>query len=771
MVQWGPAPPPLVAARSNSPEGPGVRLVRSLATAATLTAAGGVLWLLSSCGHTFVSGGPHTIPGSGPGGKPMTTVTDQAVGMPPVPKTIVYPVTARVSVSDNYFGTKVADPYRWLENLDSQEVQAWVKSENDISRPRLAELPARPWLKARLTQLWNYERYEVPLKRGSRYFYLHNNGTQNQSVLQVADTLDAPGRVLVDPNDAREDATISLSDFMPNPGGNVVAYALSDGGSDWQVWHFKRVSDGTDYPDEVRFTKFWGVSWARDGSGVYYSRYPALANGHGDDTGRPAVYFHQLGTAQDRDRLVYEVTNHPTHVPTARVTEDGRYLIVTLFEGYEKNGVDVIELREGGKPHPVFADWEALYTFIGSRGHELYFRTTYRAPLGRVIAVDARAPVTRRTIVPEGAAALADASFVGGRFIASYVEDAHGVARLYERDGRPVGEVPLPGLGRIEGFEGEGAQTETFFSYTDSLTPRRIYRFDVPANRPTLWREPHTSALSGQFVTEQVFYNSKDGTRVPMYITHRRGTPRDGNQPALLYGYGGFDISLTPMYRPSVEAWLEMGGTYVEANLRGGGEYGEAWHKAGTLTNKQHVFDDFIAAAEFLVNENYTRRARLGIYGRSNGGLLVGAVLTQRPDLFGAALPAVGVLDMLRYQTASANARQWSSDYGLSEDAEQFRALYAYSPVQNVKNAVCYPPTLITTADHDDRVVPWHSYKFAAALQAAQICPNPILIRIETRAGHGAGKPMWMQIDDFADQWAFLAKWLGVPAPPEVPAQ
>ncbi|HYX73341.1 MAG TPA: prolyl oligopeptidase family serine peptidase [Steroidobacteraceae bacterium] len=716
-----------------------------------------------------MSGGPHTIPGSGPGGKPMTTVTDQAVGMPPVPKTIVYPVTARVSVSDNYFGTKVADPYRWLENLDSQEVQAWVKSENDISRPRLAELPARPWLKARLTQLWNYERYEVPLKRGSRYFYLHNNGTQNQSVLQVADTLDAPGRVLVDPNDAREDATISLSDFMPNPGGNVVAYALSDGGTDWQVWHFKRVADGTDYPDELRFTKFWGVSWARDGSGVYYSRYPALANGHGDDTGRPAVYFHQLGTPQDHDRLVYEVTNHPTHVPSARVTEDGRYLIVTLFEGYEKNGVDVIDLREGGKPHAVFADWEALYTFIGSRGHELYFRTTYRAPLGRVIAVDARAPVTRRTIVPEGAAVLAEASFVGGRFIASYVEEAHGVARLYERDGRPVGEVPLPGLGRIEGFEGEGAQTETFFSYTDYLTPRRIYRLDVPANRPTLWREPHTSALSAQFVTEQVFYNSKDGTRVPMYITHRRGITRDGNQPALLYGYGGFDISLTPMYRPSVEAWLEMGGTYVEANLRGGGEYGEAWHKAGTLANKQRVFDDFIAAAEFLVNENYTRRARLGIYGRSNGGLLVGAVLTQRPDLFGAALPAVGVLDMLRYQTASANARQWSSDYGLSEDAEQFRALYAYSPVQNVKNAVCYPPTLITTADHDDRVVPWHSYKFAAALQAAQICPNPILIRIETRAGHGAGKPMWMQIDDFADQWAFLAKWLGVPAPETLP--
>jgi prolyl oligopeptidase len=457
-------------------------------------------------------------------------------------------------------------------------------------------------------------------------------------------------------------------------------------------------------------------------------------------------------------------------VPVARVTEDGHYLVITLVEGDEKNGVDVIDLRapaEGSRA--VFADWDALYTFIGSRGNELYFQTTYRSPLGRIISVDARAPVTRRTIVPEGSAALAEASYVGGRFIVKYIENAHGVARVYERDGRPVGEVPLPGLGRIEGFEGEGAQTETFFSYTDYLTPGRVYRFDVPANRATLWREPHNSALTAQFITEQVFYNSKDGTRVPMFITHRRDTARDGNQPVLLYGYGGFDVSLTPVYRPSVEAWLEMGGTYVEANLRGGGEFGEAWHRAGTLSNKQHVFDDFIAAAEFLVAQNYTRRARLGIYGRSNGGLLVGAVLTQRPDLFGAALPAVGVLDMLRYQTASANARQWSSDYGLSDNPEQFQALYAYSPVQNVKKGVCYPPTLITTADHDDRVVPWHSYKFAAALQAAQLCPNPILIRIETRAGHGAGKPMSMQIEDIADQWAFLAKWLAMGAPPALP--
>ena len=740
---------------------------RSFATAAAPAVAGALVFLLSACGHTLVAGGPHTIPGPGPGGRPMTTVTEQAVGMPPVPRTIVYPVTARIQTSDNYFGTRVEDPYRWLENLDSAEVQAWVKSQNALSQPRLAELPWRPWIKARLTELWDYERYEVPVKRGGRYFYLHNDGRQDQSVLQVADTPEARGRVLFDPNTLRADATVALTDFAPDPAGKVIAFALSDGGSDWQVWHFKRVADASELPDELRFTKFSGVSWVRDGSGVYYSRYPALPDGRGDDNGRPAVYLHVLGTSQDRDRLVYEVGNHPTRVPTARVTEDGHYLIITLTEGYEKNGVDVIDLRQPGeKPRAVFADWDALYDFIGSRGHELYFRTTYRSPLARIISVDARAPITRRTIVPEGSAALAEASYVGGRFIAKYIENAHGVARVYERDGRPVGEVPLPGFGRIEGFEGEGAQTETFFSYTDYLTPGKIYRFDVPANRATLWREPHTSALTAQFVTEQVFYYSKDGTRVPMFITRRRDSPRDGNQPVLLYGYGGFDISLTPVYRPSVEAWLEMGGTYVEANLRGGGEFGEAWHRAGTLASKQRVFDDFIAAAEFLVSENYTRRARLGIFGRSNGGLLVGAVLTQRPDLFGAALPSVGVLDMLRYQTASTNARQWSSDYGLSENPEQFQALYAYSPVQNVRKGVCYPPTLITTADHDDRVVPWHSYKFAAALQAAQLCPNPILLRVQTRAGHGAGKPMSMQIEDYADQWAFLARWLALPPPP-----
>jgi len=705
--------------------------------------------------------------GPGPGGKPMRTATDAVIGLPAVAQAPVYPVTARVGVSDNFFGTRVEDPYRWLEDLNSPAVTQWVAAQNAVSRPRLEELPQRAWLKSRLTELWNYERYELPVKRGPHYFFLHNDGRQNQSVLYVSGQLDSPGRVLFDPNTVRPDATVALAAFTPDEQGKVVAYATSDGGTDWQIWRFRRVSDAADLPDELRYTKFWGVSWAHDGSGVYYSRYPTLASGFGDDAGRPALYFHTLGTPQEQDRRVYAVTDHPTRIPSGRVTEDGNYLVITLFDGYEKNGVDVLDLRRpGAQAQPLFPEWDALYTFIGARGDELYFRTTKDAPFGRVIAVDARAAApAARTVVPEGSTTLEEATYVGGRILARYVEEARGVARVYERDGRPVGEVPLPGRGGLDGLQGEGHQTETFFGYTDYLTPHRIYRLDVLSNQATLWREPRIPASTSGYTTEQVFFQSKDGTRVPMYITHRRDLVKDSNQPVLLYGYGGFNVSLTPQYRPQVQAWLEMGGVYAEANLRGGGEYGEAWHKAGTLANKQHVFDDFIAAAEYLIREHYTRTARLGVYGRSNGGLLIGAALTQRPQLFGAALPAVGVLDMLRYQTASANARQWSSDFGLAENPEQFPALYAYSPYQNVKKGVCYPPTLITTADRDDRVVPWHSYKFAAALQAAQGCPNPILIRIETRAGHGAGKPVWMQIEDFADQWAFLAKWLRVSAP------
>ena len=711
------------------------------------------------------------MPGNGPNGADLRSSSQIAVGMAPAPATpLVYPITVRINHTDKYNGVAVEDPYRWLEDLDSDATRHWVEAQNQVSKPRLESTPHRAWLKARLTALWNYERYAVPIRRGGqsgRYFFLHNDGKQNQSVLFVSDSVDSPGRVLFDPNAVREDSTVSLAEFTPNQQGSVVAYALSDGGTDWQTWKFRRVTDGQDLSDTLRYTKFFGVSWAHDGSGVYYDRYPVLPNGKGNDAGRPAIYFHRLGESQDQDRLVYEVTDHPTRIPAGRVTDDGRYLVITQFDGYEKNAVSILDLRKpGATAKPLFYAWDALYDFIGSQDDVLYFLTTRNAPLRRVIAVDARqsASTSWPTILPEQNTALESAVYVGGRIVAKYVEDAHSVPRVFERDGKPVGEVALPGLGQVTGFDGDAGDPETFFSYTDYLTPTQVYRYDVRTNTATLWRKPRIDATTDQYVTEQVFYKSKDGTRIPMFVTHRRDMVKDGNNPVLLYGYGGFNVSLTPAFRTSVLAWLEMGGVYAEANLRGGGEYGETWHKAGTLANKQNVFDDFISAAEYLIQERYTRRARLGIHGRSNGGLLVGAVLTQRPDLVAVALPAVGVLDMLRYHTASANARQWSTDYGLSDDPEQFKALYSYSPYHNVKKT-CYPPTLITTADHDDRVVPWHSFKFAAALQAAQICSNPILIRVETRAGHGAGKPVWMQIEDFADQWAFAAQALGMPVP------
>jgi prolyl oligopeptidase len=726
---------------------------------------------ISACASTLLAACAGTINGTAANGT-AAEVAALAAAAPaaaaPLAMPPMYPPTARGDVTDDYRGTKVADPYRWLEQLDSDATRQWVRAENEVAQPRLEAIPQRQWIKQRLKALWDFERFDVPEKAGEHYMYLRNDGTQNQSVLYVSDGLSSQGRVLFDPNSVRSDATVSLSEFTPSADGKTLAYALSDGGTDWQTWKFRTVEHATDLEDTLSRTKFWGVSWAKDGSGVYYSLYPARADGRGDDAGQPAIHFHKLGEPQDRDRLVYAISGNPTRVPQATVTEDGRYLIIGIFDGYDRNDVSILDLtRPNAKARPLFAAWDALYTFIGAHGDELYFQTTNQAPRGRVIAVDARhpAPSAWRTIVPEADIALEQTRYVGGRIIVSYVRDAHSTVRLYEPEGRLVGDVPLPGVGQVQGFTGKGWDTETFFSYTDYLTPVAIYRYDPRANSAKPWHTAHVRASTEGYVTDQSFYPSKDGTRIPMSITHRRDMPKDGNQPVLLYGYGGFNSSEMPTFRPAVLAWLEMGGVYAVANLRGGGEYGEAWHEAGTRTHKQNVFDDFIAAAEYLIREGYTRPQRLAIHGRSNGGLLVGATLTQRPDLFGAALPAVGVLDMLRYQTASANARQWSSDYGLSEDADEFKALYAYSPYHNVKAGTCYPPTLLTTADHDDRVVPWHSYKFAAALQNAQGCPHPVLIRVETRAGHGAGKPVWMQIEDFADQWAFLAQALGVPAP------
>ncbi len=692
----------------------------------------------------------------------------------PAAPTLSYPATARGDVVDVYHGVRVPDPYRGFEDAGAAATRDWVSAQNALAQPYLERLPQRAWLGQRLKQLWTYERFGVPQREGGKYFFMRNDGTQDQSILYVADALDAVPRVLVDPNGKRDDATIALSQWVPSPDGSLLAYALSDGGTDWNTWHFRRVADGVDLPVILKFSKFYAVSWARDSSGVYYDRYPlkpgqkAEEADRGDDAGRPNVFFHKLGDPQSVDRMVYQVTDHPTRVPSGQVTEDGRYLIISLFDGYDSNATLVQDLRKASaKPKPLFAAWDALYNFIGSKGDELYFQTTNAAPRGRVIAVDARdpAPAKWRTIVPHGEFAMANASYIGGRVVVEYSRDARSIVRLFEVSGAPAGEVKLPGLGTATAFSGSGSHPEAFFSYSDYLSPTRIMRLDVASNAVSEFRKPDVPADFTPFVTEQVFYTSKDGTRVPMFITRRKDAPRDGNRPVMLYGYGGFNVTLSPSFSPAIQSWLEMGGIYAVANLRGGGEYGKEWHLAGTRLKKQNVFDDFIAAAEYLIGEKYTNPKRLAILGRSNGGLLVGAAMTQRPDLFGAALPGVGVMDMLRYHTASANARQWSSDFGIAEDAAEFQALRAYSPVHNIKSGVCYPPTLVTTADRDDRVVPWHSYKFAAELQRQQACANPVLIRIETRAGHGAGKPVWMLIEDIADQFGFVANALGMPAP------
>ena len=680
-----------------------------------------------------------------------------------------YPAAERGTVVDDYQGTTIADPYRWMEDPTAPATREFVHAQNALAQPWLEALPQRERLKQRLTQLWNYERVGLPRVKGGQYFFVRNDGIQNQSVLYVADSLTATPRVLFDPNAASSDATVALARFEPSPDGKVVAYSLSDGGTDWEIWKFRRVADGVDLPDELRQTKFWSLSWAPDGSGVYYSRYPARTDdaGRGDDQAQPVVHFHKMGTPQSADRAIYQVTDHPRRVPGASVSDDGRWLFVSLFDGYRANGVDVIDLRDpAAKPRRLFGAWDARYDIIGSEGDTAYVQTTNAAPRGRIIAVDLKDPTPARwrELVPQQDIALDGANFVGGKIIATYVKDARGIARIFDRNGAPLGEVGSPVLGTIGGFGGNGKDTETFFAYTDYLTPGRVLRLDIGTQAVSTWREPKIAGDTSPYVTKQVFYTSQDGTRVPMFITHRKDLVKTGDTPTMLYGYGGFNVSLTPSFSPTVFAWLEMGGVYAVANLRGGGEYGEAWHEAGTKLKKQNVFDDFIAAAEFLVRDGWTKPARLAISGRSNGGLLVGAVMLQRPDLFAAALPGVGVLDMLRYHTASANARQWSSDYGLSENVEEFRALSAYSPVHNVKPGVCYPATLVTTADRDDRVVPWHSYKFAAELQRAQGCATPVLLRVETRAGHGAGKPTWMQIEDFADQWAFAAQAIGLGA-------
>lgn len=678
-----------------------------------------------------------------------------------------YPQTRKVDQVDSYHGRQVSDPYRWLEDDRSADTLAWVESQNRVTFDFLGGIPERDGIRSRLTQLWNYERHGIPYHQGGRYFFTRNNGLQNQAVILTARSLTEEPVVLLDPNTLSSDGTVALSSYSISEDGALMAYGLSSAGSDWQEWHVRDVATGKDQPDIIKWVKFSSASWMRDGSGFFYSRYAEPE----DKTALTRanyfhkLYYHKLGTPQSQDELIYERADHKDWNFGGSVTEDGRFLLISATQGTSpKRRILYRDLQKPGSPVVMLLmDFDAAYSFIDNDGRTFWFRTDLNAPRGRVIAIDLDRPERPnwKELIPEAAETLVGVNVVNHQFIGDYLKDAHSQVKVFGLDGRFVREIALPGIGSTGGFGGRRSDTETFYSFTGYATPTVIYRHDLATGQSTVLRQPKVAFDPSGYETRQVFYPSKDGTRVPMFLVHRKGWQPDGKAPVYLYGYGGFNISLTPAFSPAYVVWLEMGGVLAIPNLRGGGEYGETWHKAGTKLQKQNVFDDFIAAAEWLIANNYTRPSKLAIAGGSNGGLLVGACMTQRPELFGATLPAVGVMDMLRFQKFTIGWA-WTSDYGSSDDPSEFKALLAYSPYHNLRPGVKYPPTLVTTADHDDRVVPAHSFKFAARLQECQAGAAPVLIRIETRAGHGAGKPTAKIIEETADKWAFLVRSLGM---------
>ena len=674
-----------------------------------------------------------------------------------------YPETKRGDVVDDYHGTKVADPYRWLEEPDSAETKAWVVEQNKVTQSFLNEIPDRAVLKERLTKLWNYVRYGTPSVRKGRYFFSRNDGLQNQAVLYVADALDAEPRVLLDPNKLSAEGTVALTGTELSDDGELLAYGLAKAGSDWQEWRVRDVDTGKDRDDLVQWVKFSGASWLQDGSGFYYSRYDEPKAGE-QLTGQnfyQKLYFHKLGTPQSDDKLIYERADQKEWGFGGGVTDDGHYLIISVWRGTDpKNQVFYRDLTVKDAPVvELLTGFDADYSFIANIGTTFYFRTDLDAPRYRVIAIDIHKPAEKREVIPEQTGVLEGVSLFGDRFFATYMLDARNEVREFALDGALRRNIELPGIGSVGGFGGRRDATETFFSFTGFTTPTIIYRYDLTTDKSSVFRKADVDFKPEDYETKQVFYESKDKTRVPMFITHKKGLKLDGSNPTILYGYGGFNISLTPGFAAGRIAWLEQGGVLAIPNLRGGGEYGREWHEAGMIEKKQNVFDDFIAAAEFLIKEGYTRPDKLAISGGSNGGLLVGACVTQRPDLFGAAVPDVGVMDMLRFHKFTIGWA-WTKEYGSSDDAEQFQVLHKYSPLHNLKSGTKYPAVMVTTADHDDRVVPAHSFKFAAALQAAQGGEAPTLIRIETSAGHGAGTPTTKQIEKLADTYAFLTRVL-----------
>jgi prolyl oligopeptidase len=723
-----------------------------------------------------------------------------------------YPAAPKGTQVDVYHGVTISDPYRSLEDVDAPATTAWVAAENRLTDSFLASIPQRTAIRNRLTNLWNYARFSAPFKENDRYFYFQNTGLQNQSVLFVQDGRDGRARVLLDPNVLSSDGTVALSETAASNDARYLAYALSTSGSDWQEIHVRDVNTGRDLPDSVKWVKFSNIAWTHDNRGFFYSRYdePTSGNKMTNANKNHKLYYHRVGQPQSRDELVYDRPDEPDWLFDGRVSDDGQFLIINVSQGTDvRTRLYFIDLDNPGKPkidNPVVRlidKLDAEYDFVGNRGTIFYVRTDKNAPRGRVIGISIENPREERwtTLVPESKDALVSATTVGDDIAANYLQDAHSTVRFYtggrdtRRDERPRnpqeqrprnpgsvyddtstapivtrerapvggfalrGELPLPGIGSVDVIQGRQGDDEMFYSFTSFLNPTTIYRFDLKSRRNEVFRAPKVDFDPSLYETRQVFYNSKDGTRIPMFITAKKGLVLDGNNPTLLYAYGGFNISMTPSFSPANIAWLEMGGIYAVPNIRGGGEYGKEWHEAGMLAKKQNVFDDFIAAAQYLIAQKYTSTPKLAIRGGSNGGLLIGAVLNQRPDLFGAAFPEVGVMDMLRFQKFTIGWA-WTSDYGSSEDSTAFNYLRAYSPLHNIKPGTCYPPTLAFTADHDDRVVPGHTFKYVATLQAAQSCNNPILVRIESKSGHGAGRPTTKLIDEAGDRFAFLVKEL-----------
>jgi len=681
-----------------------------------------------------------------------------------------YPVARKIEQTDDYFGTAVSDPFRWMEEVDSAELKTWIDAENELTQEYLAKVPLREKMQRRLMELINFERYTAPERRGTRYFYSHNSGLQNQNVLYWQEGLEGEPKVLLDPNMFSEDGTVAISSISITDDGMLAAYSIADAGSDWVKWHVRNVTTGKDLADVVEWSKFSGAAWRKDGSGFYYARYDEPAEDASEAEALKTanyfhkIYFHKLGTPQMEDALVFHRPDDGELNLGAVVTEDGRYLVIHQSKGTSPNNeLAVQDLHDTSKRMIRLIDTaDATYAPINNDGSLFWLLTTLDAPNGKVIAIDLNQPGREhwKTVIPESTNKLSDISIIDNTFIANYLTDAQSQVELHNLDGSLIERLALPAIGTAYGFGGLRKDTETFYQFSNFTTPGTTYRLDMKTRKSTLFRQPKLLFDPALYETKQIFTESKDGTRVAMFISHKKGLALEGTSPTLLYAYGGFNISLVPEFSPSHVMWMEMGGVYAQASLRGGGEYGEAWHDAGTRVRKQNVFDDFISLAEWLITNQYTTPERLAISGGSNGGLLVAACELQRPDLFGAVVAQVGVMDMLRFDKFTIGWA-WKEEYGSpSEDEAEFRAIYKYSPLHNIRQGVSYPATLITTGDHDDRVFPAHSFKYTAALQAAQAGPNPILIRVETRAGHGAGMPLSKRIEATVDQFAFMANQL-----------